>query len=168
MDPRSFISTLEKMLPLFSDKSFRLEKGVFLETHEGAGAVEEAIDFLRKQEPLEPFRMSAGLSHAALDHARDLERGGTGHKGSDGSQPWDRAQRYGEWIGQMAENIHYGTTSPRGVVVSWIVDDGIRNRGHRKNLFTPDYRKVGIASASHPEFGSVYVLDLAGDFQERH
>ncbi len=166
-DPQGFASSLEAMLPRFKGTFYLFDDGHMLRTQEGADAVEEAVRFLKKQKPLEPFIWSDGLGLAAAEHAQDQFRTGKeGHGSNDGSQPWDRANRHGRWIGSVGENIFYGEGSPRDVVAQWIIDDGTKDRGHRKNLFTPAFRKIGIGSAPHPLYGRVDVLDLAADFQE--
>lgn len=66
----------------------------------------------------------------------------------------------------MGENLYYGEGSARYVVAQWIIDDGVGDRGHRENLFNPDFRKIGIASAPDSNYGRVYVLDFASEFIE--
>src|SRR5947209_20267917 len=57
-----------------------------LVTAEGVPAVDEAINFLRKQKPLPPLAAAKGLCQAATDQAHDLARNGrSGHRGRDGS-----------------------------------------------------------------------------------
>ena len=94
---------------------------------EGDRAVSEAVNFLQKARPLPPLTVSAGMSSSALSHVLDMgPTGGRGHKGSNGSQPWDRMARFGRWVGQAGENIDYGNHDARSIVVRLIVDDGVR------------------------------------------
>lgn len=59
-----------------------------------------------------------------------------GHKGSDGSQPFDRAQRYFDSISLYGENIAYGSSKIAiDVLTQLIIDDGVPDRGHRTNIF---------------------------------
>jgi uncharacterized protein YkwD len=92
--------------------------------------------------------------------------GGRGHKGRDGSQPWDRMARFGKWIGRAGENIDYGVRDARAIVVRLIVDDGVRSRGHRKNIFSRDFRVAGAASGYHATYGGMCVINFAGGFIE--
>ena len=49
------------------------------------------------------------MAKAARDHCNDIgPKGKISHVGSDGSQPWERIERYGEWGGEVAENISFG------------------------------------------------------------
>jgi uncharacterized protein YkwD len=42
----------------------------------------------------------------------------------------------------------------------------VRDRGHRKTLLNPAFRKVGVACAPH-RYGKVCVLDFAAGFKEK-
>ena len=92
--------------------------------------------------------------------------GGRGHKGSNGSQPWDRMARFGKWTGHAGENIDYGAHDARAVVVRLIVDDGVAGRGHRKNIFSREFHVAGAANGFHAAFGSMCVIDFADGFVE--
>ncbi len=134
---------------------------------EGESVVREAIRFLEKQRPLPALGVSEGIRHSALTHVLDMGPvGGRGHKGSNGSQPWDRMARFGKWVGRAGENIDYGQRDARAVVVRLIVDDGVRGRGHRKNIFSSDFRVAGAAAGYHATYGGMCVIDFAGGFVE--
>ena len=135
---------------------------------EGAKAVDEAIAALVKQAPLEPFTASKGLSRAARDHAEEQgPSGATGHSGKDGSSSSSRVERYGKWLSTMGENISYGASTAREIVIQLIVDDGVPSRGHRKNIYTPNFLAIGVAVAPHSGYGTVAVMDFAGGFEEK-
>jgi uncharacterized protein YkwD len=134
---------------------------------EGDKAVREAIRFLEKSRPLPPLSPSEGIRNSAMSHVLDIgPTGARGHKGSNGSQPWDRMARFGQWVGRAGENIDYGRRDARSVVVRLIVDDGVRSRGHRKNIFSRDYRVAGAAAGFHATYGAMCVIDFAGAFIE--
>jgi uncharacterized protein YkwD len=75
--------------------------------------------------------------------------------------------RYGAWQRKVAENIAYGGRSARGVIVQLIVDDGVPDRGHRMNIFDPEYRVVGVGCGPHVRFGDMCVIDFAAGYLER-
>lgn len=136
-----------------------------LPTHEGISALKECIRELKRQKPLPVLFPSAGLSKAANDHVKDQSRTGqTGHRGSDRSLSKDRIERYGTWKVRIAENIAYGGISARQIVIYLLIDDGVRDRGHRLNFLNPDFNQVGVAAGSHPDYGSMSVMELAGAF----
>jgi len=134
---------------------------------EGEGVVRDAIHFLEKQRPLAPLTVCEGMRSSALTHVLDVgSRGGRGHVGSNGSQPSDRMDRFGKWMGRWGENIDYGQRDARATVIRLIVDDGVRSRGHRKNIFSSDFRVAGSATGFNASFGSMCVIDFAAGFVE--
>jgi uncharacterized protein YkwD len=131
-------------------------------------ALEEAVDFLRSQQPLPPLRSNPGLVAAALDHAQAQgQTGGFGHLGPDGAPLSERLHRHGVWAGLAAEDISYGYRTPRDVVRQLIVDSGVPNRGHRNNIFGPAYQLAGVGCGRHSLYGAMCVIDFAGAMVRR-
>jgi uncharacterized protein YkwD len=167
-DPQKYARLIEDLKRYFDGKRLVRPGDVPLITQEGARAADEAIRFLQKQKPLAALLASRGMSLAARDHVRDQgPRGASGHKGSDGSQPWDRVSRYGTWEVKTAENIAYGHAEARQIVIGLIIDDGVPKRGHRKNIFDPEFRVIGVAAGSHAKLGTMCVMTFAGGFVEK-
>jgi uncharacterized protein YkwD len=166
--PSKYAAIVEETKQYYQGKRLKKSGQIAIMTKEGVRAVEEAVRFLEDQEPLSPLRISAGISRAAEDHIEDQsESGGLGHDGGDGSEPWDRMNRYGKWKKTVGENISYGPKTARDIVIQLIVDDGIRDRGHRKNIFKENFGVVGVAVGAHPRYGQMCVMDFAGDFVEK-
>jgi len=134
---------------------------------EGGRAVDEAARFLKKARPLPPLTLSAGMSHAAADHCAEQIAGQLGHEGSDRSHGGDRISRYGSWSTTWGENISYSRKTAREVVLALIIDDGVRDRGHRKNIFNPKFNYAGAAFGPHARYRTVCTIDFAGGFAER-
>ncbi len=138
-----------------------------LKTQEGVRALQECVHILYQTQSLSLVYPSRGLTKAAEDHVKDQSKSGkTGHRGSDGSDMNQRIERYGKWQIRIAENIAYGGISARQIVIYLLIDDGIRDRGHRKNFLNPDYKTIGVATGSHPSYKSMWVMDFAGLFTE--
>jgi uncharacterized protein YkwD len=130
-------------------------------------AMQEAIDYLNHARPLPALALSSGLSMGAMTQVLDQgATGAMGHDGGDRSTPWKRMARFGQWVGKAGENISYGVTGARQIVISLIVDSGVPNRGHRKNLFLRDFGSVGVACGAHARWGTMCVMDFAGQFIE--
>ena len=140
-----------------------------LVTAEGVPAVDEAIRFLRSQKPLPPLAAAKGLYQAAKDHARDLaSKGLSGHRGSDGSMPDARVERYGNWEGSIGETVAYEVNTARLLVIALIIDDGTPTRGHRRNIFDPNYKVAGVSIAETPgSRAATCVVDYVGGFKEK-
>lgn len=130
--------------------------------------VAEAAEFLRRQRPLEPLQYIPGLAMSAREQVVGQGPGGeTGHRGVDGASPWSRMARWGRRTGRAGENISYGYANPRTIVVTLIVDQGVPGRGHRRNIFCPDFRVAGTACGLHARYGTMCVIDFAAGFVEK-
>jgi len=137
----------------------------FVMTTEGVSALDEAIRFLKKQKPLAPLTWSQGLAESAGELVRD--EGGSGEIGHTGRQSGgvrQRIERQGTWLTRIAENIGYGPDTARLMTMQLIIDDGVPDRGHRKNIFTPDFRVAGAACGPHPSYQNMCVMDFAVGF----
>jgi len=139
-----------------------------LGTQEGTNAVNEAIVFLKKVKPLSAIKGARSLALAARDHVKDTgPKGATGHEGTDGSRSPDRVARYGKTKSTEGENISYGPKDARAIVMQLIIDDGVAGRGHRANIFNPDFRIAGVAIGPHAKYGTMCVMDFADDVVEK-
>lgn len=166
-NPQSYAAHLEKLRPMFSGKQYSAAGKIPLMTEEGWNAVDEAIKFLRATKPLGPLSASRGLSLAALAHVKDQSgSGGTGHRGADSTFIEQRVKPFGNWMGGIGENITYGSDSARERLLTWLIDDGFPSRGHRRRLLSTEYKVAGISCGSHPQFGGMCVVTLAGGFSE--
>lgn len=135
-------------------------------TKEGVKALYECVRDLKSQKSLPLIYPNPGLTKAARDHVKDQAKTGrTGHQGSDRSGMRERLERYGEWQVRIAENIAYGGKTAQQIVIYLLIDDGVRDRGHRKNFLNPDFKTVGVATGKHPNFGLMSVMDFAGGFK---
>lgn len=166
--PQSFIPKLEARLQYFQGNKYCLPGKIPLITNEGPSAVKEAIEFLRKQQPIAELVQKDGLRQAAQDHANDIgPKGLVSHSGSDGSSMTTRIERYGEWSGQIGENIEFGSFDPDEVVINLLIDDGNMNRGHRKNIFNTNFKVTGVAAQEHKEMEVCVVIDYATEFIQK-
>ena len=163
--PLSGVAYLEDVLERMDGQGrVRLDENTYLKTTEGRHAVVEAIAFLRQQKPLPALLNVSGLATAAKSHAVDQSATGrVGHQSSDGSSPNQRILRQG-FSTLTGENIHYGDSKAMAVVMDLIVDDGVPDRGHRTNIFSPEYRMIGVGCSAHKVYGNVCVVNYAGNF----
>ncbi len=167
-NPTAYAAWLQSMRKYYKGKELDLPGQIPIITQEGVTPVDEAVRALKAIEPMPPISMSRGMSLAARDHVKDQgPKGAIGHNSSDGSKPWDRVNRYGSWQTIVGENIMYGPAVPQQVVMQLIVDDGVADRGHRKNIFTPQYRIAGVACGPHKRYRTMCVIDYAGGYKDR-
>lgn len=166
--PRTYARFLRQFRRRFSGKEFRLPgTDTFVRTTEGVKAVDEAIRFLSRHKPVSPLIRSAGLAASAAELAAEQgESGAIGHEGVKSGGMRERIERHGKWRGEIGENIGYGPGEARLMVMQLIVDDGVPDRGHRKNIFRQAFGVAGVACGPHPVYGTVCVIDFAGAFRE--
>ena len=166
-DPHGYARHLEKLREAHvGDGVFEFDGGRF-HSKEGLAAVEEAIAFLKKTEPIGALSPSSGLSLAAKSHVKDIGPVGvSSHTGTDGSTMKDRIEKQGSWKNTIGENMAFGLHTGRDIVVQLIVDDGVPDRGHRKNIFKAGYRVAGVSIGMHKVFNTCCVIDYAGGFSD--
>lgn len=169
-DPERFAAELEARLQHFRGYIYRRPgTEVGTRTVEGQSAVREAVRVLRAKNPVPPLRFSPGMSAGAADHVRDHGPiGAEGHTGRDRSTPASRISRYGRWFGLVSENIQYGRgTNAHDVIAELLIDDGVADRGHRRNALDPNIRVAGVACGPHATYGQMCVIVHARDYAER-
>jgi uncharacterized protein YkwD len=166
-NPSRYAGYLEELRTHYNGRVLVLPGHTKIFTKEGLGAVDEAIRFLRAAQPQQPLKLSAGMSRAAADHCAEQASGGVGHGEKDLSDPASRMNRYGTWGASFGENIAYGKTSARDIVIALIIDDGLPARTHRTNIFNRSFKYAGAGYGPHARFGSVCSIAFAGSYTER-
>lgn len=159
VDPRGYIAELEAYRLQFEGDIVIRPGRISIQTREGVAAVDEAIQFLRRQPPVAALRPDGFLDLTARDHVLDQGPAGfVGHHGSDG---WDfstrAVRRGGDPYG--GENISYGYDTAREIIIQLLVDDNVANRGHRVNLFRPGYVRAGVACGRHALYYFMCVIN---------
>jgi len=165
--PQRYAGYLRELRRRFVGLSYRMPGSAeYVLTSEGVAALDEAIGFLQQQAPLAPLSWSQGLAEAAAELAGDEGQSGeTGHTGSQSGDMRQRIERHGTWVSRIAENIGYGPDTARLMVMQLIIDDGVPERGHRKNIFNPSFRVAGAACGPHPVYRNMCVMEFAAGFR---
>jgi uncharacterized protein YkwD len=165
--PIEYAGIIEKTRSYFKGNTYQPPGQQALATQEGAKALEEAVAFLRRAQPLRPFSLSSGMTQGARTLVLDQgSQGLTGHKGSDGSFCEQRLGRFGKLQGAVGENLSYSRESARERVIAWLLDDGFATRGHRQALMHPGYKVVGVSCGEHARQGVMCVVTFADGFSE--
>ena len=168
-EPRRYAGYVQELRRQFQGKSYRMPGSeAMVMTAEGVAALDEAVRFLSAQTPLPALSWSEGLAGAAADLVRDQgQTGEIGHTGSRSGDMKQRIERHGTWTGRIAENVGYGPSTPRLMVMQLIIDDAVPGRGHRKNIFTPAFSVAGAACGPHSLYRNMCVMDFAAKFKSR-
>ena len=172
-DPKRYAAeVLEPMRAWHQDKLMRVPGLGNFVSREGIKALDEAIlDLQTKRTATLPIlHPLQGLHLACLDHARDQGKtGAMGHRGADGSNHMQRALRHCTTAPSysLAENIGYGSVydHPALAVALLLIDDGVRDRGHRHNIFLPQADQIGVCIRPHPKQGPMTVHILGFGFR---
>lgn len=166
-EPEKYIKYLEDYRKAFKGNTVYLPNYLQIQTNEGTVPVDEAITFLKQIPKIGLYKFSAGLNQISNAQLTNLmENPALGHKGKDGSDLQKRFAKFGSSGSFAAENISLYSELPRQIVISMIVDDGVKSRSHRKNIFSPNFKFVGIAFGKGNVGQGLCVVDFADRFTE--
>lgn len=168
-NPRKYAELyIQPTLRFFEGNLYKRPGEIILQTTEGKKAVEECIRALSRTKGVSILTPEQGLSLAAKDHTADQgSTGQIGHGGSDGSDPFERMERYGGGFMIAGENIAYGEKTGRDIVVQLLVDDGVPSRGHRENILKDDFKQTGVSFSSHPGYRTICVIAYAAGYKSK-
>ena len=141
--------------PLFSES--------FLKTYmqenqlENSSYIRSLQKDLKKAKGLPPLFPEKDLTAIAQGHAvRSGEKGTTGHN--------EFKKRFEPLMGDpymhVAENCSYGYERAIDIVLSLLIDEGVKSLGHRNNILAPDFNSVGVAIRPHKSYRVNCVMDF--------
>ena len=112
---------------------------------------------LKKVKDLPLLIPEEDLTSIAQGHATESGKTGhTGHKNFD--KRFNPFMRNPYW--SVGENCSYGYLNAIDIVISLLIDDGVKNLGHRKNTLKPDFNAVGVAIREHKNYTYNCVIDF--------
>jgi len=118
---------------------------------------------LQKVKGLPMLKPHEKLFKAATYHARDMgTKGLMGHNSSDGIDFFTRIRSFMNPSGNFsfAENCAYGFSSAQDIVLQLLIDEGIPDLGHRKNLLSAKFDLVGVSIQPHKKYQYNCVQDF--------
>ena len=112
---------------------------------------------LKKTNKLVALIPEQDLTAVAQGHAlKSGEKGTTGHSGFK--------KRFESLMGNpyshVGENCSYGYEQAIDIVISLLIDEGVKELGHRHNILAPDFNSIGIAIRSHKTYRTNCVMDF--------
>jgi uncharacterized protein YkwD len=97
------------------------------------------------------------LTAVAQGHAtRSGETGHVGHRDMDKRFAPLQGNPYLAW----GENCSYGYEEALSIVITLLIDEGIPDAGHRKNILNDGYNSVGVAIRPHRNYRVNCVMDF--------
>jgi len=103
--------------------------------------LQEVLDLVNKERAeagLAPLALDEKLNEAAKVRAQEITSNFS-HTRPDGTDPFTVLQEYGCSYMSAGENIAAGQSTPAEVVESWM-----NSEGHRANILSPDFTKLGV------------------------
>jgi|SRR6218665_2769586 len=86
----------------------------------------------------------------------------SGKEGTIGHGNYKERLKKTEFINlYTAENCDYGNKRPIDIVMSLLIDEDIKDTGHRNNILNPIYKQVGTSIQPHKSYGWNCVMDFA-------
>ncbi|HWW42727.1 CAP domain-containing protein [Pedobacter sp.] len=119
---------------------------------------------LKKIKNLGLFYPDETLTYVSLQHAKDMNNHNlAGHNSYDGRTMKDRITKYYP-NRSMAENLAFGFSNGLANVCVLLIDKGVPDLGHRKNILNSTYglNIVGISIRQHPRYKYAAVIDFVG------
>ena len=166
-NPSAYIEKLETDLTYIKDNVIHRPGEDAIRLKEGDLAFKEAIEFLKKQDPVDKLVLDDRLSHACRDHCDNLgAKGLFSNEGSDNKTVFDRLNAYCEWDYTCHQNIDFGSRNARELLVSLLTCDGDSTRTYRAHLFSNNVHFIGVASNTHKESGVCTALCYVGNVRD--
>lgn len=161
-----YMNEEEKKVVLFMNMA-RHDGSLFAETFVSAYVEEQQIKKnsylkslykdLKKVKGLTPLKPEEDLTAVAQGHATKSGKSGhVGHKNMDRRFGPLKGNPYQGW----AENCSYGYQEALGIVITLLIDDGIKGLGHRKTILNERYNSVGVAIRPHKKYRVNCVIDF--------
>jgi len=163
-EPEFYAKKISDSVQYFYKNLLQLPHQSGIETQEGPKAYKEAIEFLKNQKPINEIEFDEEASKVAEEYAKILSNStGEDEQGQDEYHIEERVEKYLDYDYSISENIDFGGSTGIEVIVNLLVDDGVKLRTHRDNLFSNKFQYYGVAVASHPEYDFCTVIDYFGD-----
>lgn len=133
---------------------FKIEDGVVDEKAEAL--MLEAVNRERTSRGQSFLSIDLNLKEVARSHAKDmLKRGYFSHYTPEGYSPFDRLVAAGITYQAAGENLAFAPNT--ALAMQGLMD----SPGHRKNILSPDFGRVGIGVVDAGVYGQMFVQEFA-------
>ncbi len=150
-----FMNMARHDAPLFSETF--LQSYIQDNQMERTRFVKSLIRDLNKTPQLHPLQPEKDLTAVAQGHAKK-----TGESGRVGHQNFNKRFEplMGNPYNHVGENCSYGFETAIDIVMSLLIDEGVSDMGHRKNILSDQFNSVGVAIRPHKSYRVNCVIDF--------
>lgn len=163
--PQEYVT--QRLEPLKTTPNIHVQwstTGTFLTT------LQECIDEMNAMSPISALQWGGRLRMSAMEWV--IIQGAGTELEDHGHDPnlWARISKYCSYT-TAGENLAYGYSTAADIVIGLIVDDGVADRGHRKNILETDgygpYTHAGVAYGTHASlYNYMCAINYAGGYSE--
>ena len=147
-NPKIYAKTISKYMSYFKGNLLCLpDTNAGIQTEEGVEAFKEAVDFLNKQEKIEPLKPSKGLCRIAEEFIAIYQKPDSGELANKDME--DIINKYGSFSGSFSRAMDFGGETAEMAIINLVVSDGDPSRGQRESLLSTEIKKVGVANGVH-------------------
>ena len=162
-NPKKYADKISKYLDYFEGNVLKIpSRKAGIQTHEGPKAYKEAINYLSRQNPVEPLSPSKALFRIAKDYLSKIQRKNADTSSVDVDALIDK---YGTYYGDLIHATDFGGLNPEEALIFLIVSDGDYNRRQRESLLSSSYKLIGGATGKHPMFQNCTVIFTCSEFE---
>ena len=163
-NPKKYAKTISKYMHYFKGNLLCLpESNAGIQTEEGIEAFKEAVDFLNKQEKLEPLKASKGLCRIAEDFIAIYQKPDSGELANKDME--EIINKYGSFSGSFSRAMDFGGETPEMAIINLVVSDGDPSRGQRESLLSTEIQKVGVANGPHQTYRHCSAIITSSEFE---
>lgn len=132
--PQDYAQWLEQQRQYYDGIWVRLPGEKPVRTNRGRDALEEAIAFLKQQQPLPPLEKSSQTAAAAISELENFANSNN------------------------IQYFSYGKKTASGIVMDLVVDELFPDRRRRQSLLSPEAEDTGVACKPDPRYAKVCAI----------
>lgn len=118
---------------------------------------------LDKLKPQKPLKYTDELYNFAKHHAKSTGKvGRVGHRSVLFKSYKSRSKKLLSTYSYVGENIHYGSNNAKRIVIDLLIDDGIKDVGHRKNMLSDNFVFASVSIQPHKKYRQNCVIEFGG------
>ena len=128
----------------------------YLESQPKSKFTRSLLKELSKTINLQTLRPERDLYEIAKGHAlKSGKSGAVGHAGFE-----KRFKPVMKTYNMVAENCAYGFEKGLDNAIMLLIDEGIKDLGHRKNMLSPHFNSIGVSISEHKKYRFNCVMDF--------